>query len=180
MCSNWFPTVLYVHTRTQQRASMKRVFHLCFPDLLIILSTFIMGHFLVYGSYEGQVWLKGIAPFFGTGSKPLEVSCGYTSHSSLMNVCSFPISIKVNSFSYPQQNRLHPFMYAVFIMKSYTCVIMYMRSSAAALLPHCLLVPQSTNCIYYAFPSFSWISLLAYRLFSAILSFHSIALLCDC
>lgn len=99
---------------------------------------------------------------------------------SLRNMFSFAGNMKVNACSYLQR-KLHKSIHVpcsshlwALSLERGTCVIMYIRFQAAALLPHCLLEAQCTNCICHAFPSCSWISLLTYRLFSAILSLLSI------
>lgn len=88
---------------------------------------------------------------------------------------SFAGNMKVNACSYLQR-KLHKSIHVpcssrlwALALESSTCAIMYIRLEAAALLPHCL-ETQSTNCICHAFPSCAWVSLLTYRLSSAILS----------
>lgn len=123
------PTVFYVHTHTQLRVTRHGVLPLVlqFSPFANQFPFFIQEHFLVYGSYEGEVWLKGRAPLFPLslvqdqnpfGSK-LVVSL--ISHLGIlvMNLCSLPVNIKIDACSYLQQNHTNAFTYAVFLSLSF-------------------------------------------------------------
>lgn len=63
----WVPAVFDVHTHTQQRVNVHRVFCFCFLQFSTFANHFpffTLEHFLVYGSYKGEAWLKGRALFF--------------------------------------------------------------------------------------------------------------------
>lgn len=94
-----------------------------------------MGYLLVYGSYEGQVWLKGIAPFLVMDQNPFRAHV-VTSHFSLMNVCvHFQLELKKTLFlTCSKTEYIHSFL-----LKSYTCLLMYEMLSCrlTASLPSC-------------------------------------------
>lgn len=126
-CLQTESSLYFMYAPTQLTAPMKERFSFGFtvcPDLEINFPSFIVillhRHFPIYGSNEGEIWLKGrpssyiyiyIRMYKGTRSKPLRSELAVPLISYL-RMFSFPVNIKVNACSHLQQYRINPFIYA--------------------------------------------------------------------